>query len=126
MDRGGADRTIRDALQATREVAGCNRLVVTEAAGWLSDYLRSKDGSADSKEVKDAGRKAGHSEAALHRARLKLRVGTISVGFPRRTHWTLELPVVSSSGESEITATTETTATTGRQSLQSLQSLQSP
>jgi len=113
---GESDRSIRDALQQAAETGGGNRTVVSEAADWLQDYLASKDGSADSADVKREGAKAGHSKDALHRARTKLKVTTISVGFPRRTHWALLSHQSSASpGETATTATTTTTATTGVQ-----------
>ena len=119
---GESDRTIRDALQAVAEVAGCNRTAVGEAADWLQDYLASQDGSADSADVKREGIKAGHTKDALHRARLKLKIESISVGFPRRTAWKITVVGPQSSdslGESATTQTTQTTATTGRQSFES-------
>ena len=131
---GEADCSIRDALQQAADTAGGNRTVVTEAADWLQDYLVSKDGSADSAEVKKEAGKAGHTVPALQRARAKLQVTTISVGFPRRTHWVLSSQSSRARGETATTQTTETTAanralsdeTTGAQSLQSSQSLQTP
>lgn len=122
---GESDRSIRDALQEAAETGGGNRTVVSEAADWLQDYLASKDGSADSADVKREGAKAGHGKDALHRARGKLKITTISIGFPRRTHWALLSQQSSDSpGETATTATTTTTATTGGQSLQSSESSQ--
>lgn len=124
---GESDQTIREAMQAAVEVAGINRTVVAEAADWLSDYLESTGGSADSADVKREGGKAGHSQDALKRARHKIRATSAGVGFPRRTFWALqsEQPVGASSGESALTALTAPTAPTGPQSVQSVQSVQS-
>jgi hypothetical protein len=129
---GETDRSIRDALQQAAETAGANRTVVSEAADWLEDYLKSQDGSADSADVKKEGGQAGHSKDALQRARVKLKITTVSVGFPRRTHWTLQSSHQLSQipGESATTTTTKTTAAnwgvhTEAQSTESLQSSQS-
>jgi hypothetical protein len=134
---GESERTIRDALQQAAEMSGGNRTVVSEAADWLQDYLASQDGKADSTEIKREGQKAGHDKNALHRARIKLKVATVSEGFPRRTIWTLpQLSHPQSShslGRLDTTETTKTTAanhaisneTTGPQSSQSSQLSQS-
>ena len=122
---GETDRSIQDALQQAHETAGLNRTTVGEAADWLKDFLASKDGSADSALVKKEAGKAGHSLPALQRARLKLKIATVSVGFPRRTNWVLQS--FQCPGETATTETTETTvANPPSQSLQSLQSLQTP
>ena len=133
---GETDRSIREALQQAADTSGSHRTVVSEAADWLQDYLTSTGGSADSADVKRDGGKAGHSQGALQRARTKLKVTPISVGFPRRTHWALQSSQQSShpSGETTTTVTTSTTdANRGFlkplaevQSLQSSQSLQTP
>lgn len=124
---GESDRSIRDAIQEAAEVGGGNRTVVSEAADWLQDYLTEQGGSADSADVKRDGFKAGHGKDALQRARLKLQITTVSVGFPRRTHWVLQSSHQSSRarGETATTTTTTTTATTGGQLSQSSQSSQS-
>ena len=133
---GESDRSLHDAIQQEAEADGCNRTVVQEAADWMEDYLKSKDGSADSAEVKAEGKKAGHSLDAIHRARTKLKITAVSIGFPRRTHWKLQLsdakPFQSSdlSGETPTTTTTQTTTakqgipdpTTGGQSFESSES----
>jgi hypothetical protein len=84
---------------------------VSEATDWLQDYLTEQGGTADSADVKREGLKAGHGKDALQRARAKLPITTVSVGFPRRTHWALrsshQLSQVS--GETSTTATTQTT-----------------
>jgi hypothetical protein len=124
---GESDLSIRDALQQAVEARGENRTVVSEAADWLQDYLTQQGGSADSADVKKEGAKAGHSHDALKRARHKLKAAAVSVGFPRRTHWTLQSAqsVGATSGESALTALTAPTAPTGRQSAQSAQLEQS-
>ncbi len=124
---GESECSIREAMQQANETAGANRTVVTEAADWLEDYLTSKGGSADSAEVKREGNKAGHPLATLQRARTKLNVVAISVGFPRKTHWKLSSQSSHQSSHARgETATTETTeTTTANHALQSLQSYQS-
>lgn len=74
MERSGAENTDRTALK--------------EAAEWLHDFL-SMTGVVGSARVKDEGRKAGHSESALKRARHRIKVETRSGGFPRTTFWSL-------------------------------------
>lgn len=78
---------IRDAVVATTQDG--DRTATGEAAEWLGDYLASAGGSADSAEVKRAGAKAGHSIDAIKRARQRIGCPTLSVGFPRRTVWSL-------------------------------------
>jgi hypothetical protein len=63
---------------------------VADASEWLSDYIESADGSADSAKVKQAGARAGHATRTLHRARERLNLIVKPQGFPRRTFW--ELP----------------------------------
>jgi len=74
MERSGAENTDRTALK--------------EAAEWLHDFL-SINGVVGSARVKDEGRKAGHSESALKRARHRIKAETRSEGFPRTTFWYL-------------------------------------
>lgn len=102
---GESDKTIRDAMQAAAETSAVNKTVVGEAADWLSDYLSLKDGTADSADIKRDGAKAGHSVDALKRARLKLNIVAVSVGFPRRTHWMLQ-----SAARSALASTAELAA----------------
>jgi hypothetical protein len=116
---GNTSRTISEAIAAAAESGG-DKTATTEAADWLSDYLTARDGSAESADIKAAGKTAGHTEAAMQRARGVLRLVTKAQGFPRRTVWLLSQ---SSHGSGETTTTT--TRTTGTQSLQSCQSLQS-
>ncbi|MCA0437426.1 MAG: AAA family ATPase [Actinobacteria bacterium] len=70
------------------------RSAVSEAAGWVRDYLETNGGIARSIDVKNEGRKAGHSERTIQRARERLRLTSRSTGYPRVTYW--ELPAESS------------------------------
>lgn len=83
----GADATgsIGDALE--RGQNGEDHSATSEAADWLSDYLETQGGAADSAEIKKAGQRAGHSNGALHRARKRLGLTTTTKGFPRRSEW---------------------------------------
>ncbi|WP_194411292.1 bifunctional DNA primase/polymerase [Microbacterium cremeum] len=74
MERSGAENTDRTAIK--------------EAADWLHDFL-SMTGVVGSARVKEEGRKAGHSESALKRARRRIQAETRSEGFPRTTFWYL-------------------------------------
>ncbi len=111
---GEREGTIRDALEAAGD--GSDRTATSEAVGWLEDYLTSQGGTASSKDVKAAGRKEGHSESTLKRARQKLGVTSESSGFPRQTWWTLPGTAVQSDhppGETEPTELTDPTGPTG-------------
>jgi AAA domain len=119
---GQSDRTIREALDAATEAAG-DKTATSEASDWLDDYLRSQDGPADSAIVKRKGAAAGHSTSALHRARHKLKVVTVTSGFPRRTFWAQSSHA---RGETGMNGMNETTGTTDVQSSQSFQSSATP
>jgi hypothetical protein len=107
---GERDLSIREAVEAAAQQTG-ERTASAEAADWLHDYLTSQGGSADSAAAKRAGKDAGHSVPALHRARLRLHVKVASHGFPCRTYWTLPA-AVSLAGETGTAGTTETTGKT--------------
>ena len=62
---------------------------VSEAAGWLVDFLEEAGGEADSMSIKKAGLIVGHSNDSLKRARTKVGVGFENYGKPRRTKWRL-------------------------------------
>jgi hypothetical protein len=111
---GESVQTIREHFEAASESAG-DRTATSEASDWLSDYLTSEGGTAESAAVKAAGKRAGHSIDALKRARKKLRIVSDSRGFPRRTYWILQ-PTTPTT----LTAPTAPTALT-RQSEQSAQ-----
>lgn len=113
---GTTDRSVTDALREGADGDMDTRSARQEAAGWLGDYLAQQGGSAPSKDVKAAGRAAGHSESALKRAASAMRVHSTAHGFPRTTWWSLPdvTPAVGSPpGESELTELTEPTGPTG-------------
>jgi energy-coupling factor transporter ATP-binding protein EcfA2 len=86
---GSTDRSIDDVMGALSE-GGMNGVSQTEeAASWLEDYLTMAGGSKESKIVKDAGIRQGHSERTLRRAAEKLKVQVTQSGFPRTTIWTI-------------------------------------
>ncbi|MGI8699615.1 MAG: AAA family ATPase [Nocardioidaceae bacterium] len=117
---GETSRSIQEALSSASEPSDA-RSATKEAAEWLVDHLTSQGGTDDSATIKAEGRKAGHSEDCLKRARRDhVRATVESVGFPRRTFWTLpgyghtpSGPVGASTGESSPTALTTLTAPTG-------------
>jgi hypothetical protein len=125
---GETARTIREASEAAAATSG-DKTATSEAADWLADYLAIQGGPADSALIKREGHKAGHSESALKRARLKLQVTAASHGYPRKTFWSLPASVwpVSqvSPGESELIELTEPTEPTESQSVQSGRLVQS-
>jgi len=85
---GNTDKTVKDAIDAASD-RGNDSSAVGEAALWLKDFLMQQGGESSSVEIKNEGRKMGHSEDALKRARLKLGLPTRAGGFPRRTYWSL-------------------------------------
>lgn len=93
---GDSSRTLADAIIASSG-NGHEQTAVAEAAEWLSDYLSAAGGPIESVKVKRAAQQAGHSVMSTQRARIKLGTVVSSVGFPKRTFWTL--PVVSSPSE---------------------------
>lgn len=108
-------QSIREVLETTGDGADA-RSATGEAMGWLEDHLTSQGGTDDSASIKEAGRKAGHSQDALKRARSRIKAASTSHGFPRRTFWTLPgtavqsvQPSGSSRGESAPTALTAPT-----------------
>jgi len=78
--------TIGDAVRRGVESAG-DRTAVAEAVDWLRDYMVTQGGQVASADAKKAGAKAGHTDDALKRARLKLALTIKSIGFPRSTIW---------------------------------------
>lgn len=109
---GEADGTIREAIQ-NASPAG-EKTATTEATEWLADYLAAAGGEADSAEVRKAGARAGHTADHLRRARERLKLKAISVGFPRTTRWALRAQSGHQSGHPVPTPlTTATTAFTG-------------
>lgn len=118
---GHSDRTLREALDVAAEASG-DKTATSEAQDWLQDYLQSENGQADAAVIKRKGTSAGHSTSSLHRARQKLKVATITSGFPRRSVWALQ----SSRARGETTnGMNEMNGTTDRQSSQPSHSLQS-
>ena len=85
---GETTRTIREALEATADTTG-DKSATTEAGEWLTDYLSSQGGTADSADIRREGLKAGHSKNAIHRARGKVGILSVTSGFPRRAFWQL-------------------------------------
>jgi hypothetical protein len=63
-------------------------MALAEVQYWLEDYLL-QEGPCRSRDVKDAGRKEGHSQRSIERAAQKLRVVARSEGFPRQTFWSM-------------------------------------
>jgi hypothetical protein len=109
---GEAAGTIREAIQHTTTTG--DKSATSAASEWLMDYLVAVGGSADSAEVKRAGAKAGHTADHVRRARERLRLKAVSVGFPRTTKWALQSQSGHGSGHIDSSSlTTATTATTG-------------
>lgn len=108
--QGESSQTISEALQSAGE--GEARSATQEAGGWLLDYLTTQGGEADSADIKEAGRKAGHSQDALKRARGRLKLPIENYGMPRRTKWLLPSAFPQSEQAPGETAPTTPTALT--------------
>jgi len=114
--QGDRAETIREVLESAGEGTEA-RTATGEAADWLTDWLTSVGGTDESARIKEAGRKAGHSQSSLKRARTRIGATTDSHGFPRQTYWTLpgtavqsDQPSGTSPGESGPTEPTGPTA----------------
>ena len=120
---GETDQTIHEAFQAAADITG-DKTATSEAGDWLMDYLVAAGGIAESSIIKKDGKEVGHSVDALKRARTKLKVATISQGFPRRTYWSLPPTSVAPTTPTALTTPTAPTAPTVVHSAQSAQSVQ--
>ncbi len=85
---GESECSIQSAAEAAAASTG-DRSAKAEARDWLSDYLTSQGGSADSAKVKREALKAGHQAWPLREARRALRLVCEGRGFPRETWWSL-------------------------------------
>ena len=85
---GERAQTIREVMEAAADTTE-HRTAVQDAADWLTDHLTAQGGIDTSADIRTAGRRAGHSDSALARARRKLGVVAESSGYPRRTYWAL-------------------------------------
>jgi hypothetical protein len=122
---GISDTAIGEAMKqrATQED---DNGATSEAAEWLKVYMISMGGSKESAKVKAAGKAAGHSEAAVKRAKNRLNISHRNRGFPSKTWWFMPgadkgdpavisqlSPVGSPPGESDLTGLTEPTGAVG-------------
>ncbi len=107
----GEERTESIGSVMDRAGSEADHTVTGEAAGWLQDYLEL-NGPVASSRVKEQGKIAGHSEAALHRARKRIQVQVTQGGYPRVTFWDVQdrAVVVAPARGEKTTATTETTS----------------
>lgn len=115
---GETSRSIRDALQEGGQDED-ERTATGDAAAWLVDYLAQQGGTDASNSIKTAGRKAGHADTALKRARKGLGLIVETSGFPRTTFWTLpgtQSPVSASEATPGESDPTGPTGPTGQQS----------
>lgn len=84
---GHDPRSIRQILQEANDMKQPNK--TGDAVRWLRQYLEQRQGAADSKAVKTDGFAVGFSQSTLKRAAATLHIAVVSIGFPRRTWWTL-------------------------------------
>lgn len=68
-----------------------DREAMNDAMAWLDGYLTDVGGSDMAREIKKAARKAGISDSAIDRAKLKLRLKSKQQGFgkDKAAHWYL-------------------------------------
>lgn len=112
---GETEMTIADAIDAGAGTKD-ERTAILEASDWLNDYLTMKGGADESKAVKEAARKEGHSDRTLGRARQKIGVIAEPHGMPRKTYWKLPTALISSDAKSlgrHMHGTTTIFGTTG-------------
>ncbi len=67
------------------------KLKIDAAADWLSDYLGADEHRAS--DVCEAGKRAGHSQPTLYRARKKAGVTTENRGYPAKGYWFIKEPL---------------------------------
>ena len=85
---GESATTIAEAMERNSDDPDV-RTARADCMQWLTDYL-TENSHADSRDVKDAGKKAGHSESTINRARKALHVVVTNLSeTPRRTVWSL-------------------------------------
>jgi len=90
---GETERSVSEALVAAGESSD-RRSVTLDAADWLVDYLIDCGGSVEGGDVVKAAKVAGHSRAAVQRARAELRLPLVPVdGDKRKKMWTLRRSV---------------------------------
>jgi AAA domain/Bifunctional DNA primase/polymerase, N-terminal len=85
------------------------RSAVDEAADWLDDYMQAYGPKVASADAKAEGKKVGHADHNLKRARSKLKLRVVSEGFPRVTYWVDERPVGTNSPRGDTSVPTELT-----------------
>ncbi len=83
---GETDRRVRD-IMADQDGERSER---DEAAEWLTGYLTDNGGEARAGDVFKAGRKDGHAERTLKRARERAGVASVRAGFAQGTVWRLD------------------------------------
>jgi hypothetical protein len=103
-----AEGTIADAIARAHRDPD-ERTAVDEAADWLADYMQVHAGRVASADAKADGKKVGHAEHNLKRARAKLRLHVVSEGFPRVTYWVVHAPVGTDSPRGDTSVPTELT-----------------
>jgi hypothetical protein len=78
--------SIGDAMRRGAEDSG-DRSATAEAAEWLTEYLLTQGGRDSSAEIKKAGKKVGHAEHSLKKARARLGLKVERKGYPGETYW---------------------------------------
>ena len=78
--------SIGDAMRRGAEDSG-DRSATAEAAEWLTEYLFTQGGRDSSAEIKKAGKKVGHAEHSLKKARSRLGLKIERKGYPGETYW---------------------------------------
>ena len=86
---GEDGRSVADVMDDNASGGNADRSAIEDATAWLEHHLAHHGGLQASREVKAAGKAAGHAEATLKRAAKRLQVESRAVGYPRQTYWIL-------------------------------------
>jgi hypothetical protein len=83
---GESERTVSDILsdRGSRDDKGEHN----EIDQWLIDYLKDSDGEAHAAEVITAAKRAGFSEDATKKARIRIKARSQRIGFGKAAHYT--------------------------------------
>lgn len=82
------ERPPRQQAQSDSDWLADVKTAIGQAADWLTDYLDAHGPRVRSADAMAAGRRAGHSDTAIKRARRQLKLEVVNEGFPRTTYWT--------------------------------------
>jgi RecA-family ATPase len=87
---GESKRSVEDILQEARVGDLESRCERTEAEKWLLDYLTDHNRKAKAADVLKAAKADGIAESTLKRARFRMGVHSVRVGFGQGSEWSLD------------------------------------